>query len=201
MDERENSLALRCRDGHLKWKCFRPLEAALGCKGRARSVKHVGWNWCCLCGHCLTRAFKKLKEIAAWRKVQTKSTVHENLMRDLRLSEPNDYSVLVRLVYPSFDELLKCVIPMQEKQSFPVSFFFFQPRYALWPLEILSKTRQFLFGHVYRSADSHGNRINVAQGCPQTVQYFRCCTVQQLNFFYWHSIVCIPSVVTLDGQQ
>jgi len=123
MDERENSLALWCRDGHLKWKWIRPLEAALGCKGRTRSVKHVGWNWCCLCGHCLTIAFKKRKGIAAGRKVQAKSTVHENLMRDLWLSESNDDSVLLRLVYSSFDELLKYVIPMQEKQTFPVSFF------------------------------------------------------------------------------
>jgi hypothetical protein len=152
----------------------------------------------CVATVLLVCLFKKRKGIAAGRKMQTKSIVHENLTRDLRLSEPNDCIVLVRLVYSSFDELLKYVIPMQGNHSSAVSFF--QPPYALWPLEILSKARIFLFGHVYCSADSHGNRINDAQGCPQTVQYFRCCTVQ-LNFFDWHSIVCSPSVVTLDGQR
>ena len=67
--------------------------------------------------------------------MQTKSTVHENLVRDLRLSEPNDCGVLLRLVDSAFDEVLKYAVPVQEKQLFPVSFY--QLLYAMWPLEIL----------------------------------------------------------------
>ena len=124
-----------------------------------------------LSGHCLTRAFKKRKRNRRW----TKGANEEHGAR--KSCETLTAERAKRLQLSCAVGLF--VIPYAREAVIPSQLFFFQPRHALWPLEILSKTRNFPFGHVYCSADSHGNRINVAQGCPQTVQYFRCCTVTE----------------------
>lgn len=128
------------------------LAAALGFKGRTRSVKHVGWKWCCLCGHCLTPAFKKRKGIAAGRKVQTKNTAHVNLMWDLWLSEPNDYGVFFFAVglfviwwttpacYPCARE---AVIPSQllstTLRSLAFGNSFEDPKFSFWTCLLLGR--------------------------------------------------------------
>ena len=60
------------------------------------------------------------------------------------MSEPNNNKTFLRLVGPSFDELLKILTltiaknTNVEKQSLPVSVYAL--RYAIWPMEILFKT-------------------------------------------------------------
>jgi hypothetical protein len=42
---------------------------------------------------------------------------HENLLKDLRLSEPSDFQNFLRLDATSFDELLKIITPRIEKRN------------------------------------------------------------------------------------
>jgi hypothetical protein len=42
---------------------------------------------------------------------------HENLLRDLRVSEPRDYQNFLRLDATLFDELLKMITPRIEKRN------------------------------------------------------------------------------------
>lgn len=56
----------------------------------------------------------------------------------------------------------------------------FDPWKYLWRYDI------FLLD-MFTARQTDGNRINVAQGCPQTIQYFRCCTIN-LNLFDWDTV-------------
>ena len=49
-----------------------------------------------------------------WLKKRNEYT-HENLLNDLRLSEPSDFQNFLRLDATSFDELLKMITPRIEK--------------------------------------------------------------------------------------
>ena len=65
-------------------------------------------------------------------------------MRDLRLSEPNDYNIFLHLDGPSFDELLKLTPVIANRftnMREAVTLGSVYPlRYAIRPLEILVKT-------------------------------------------------------------
>jgi hypothetical protein len=65
---------------------------------------------------CLAMALavflKKNEKERRWMKVWLKKRneyTHENLLKDLRLSEPSDFQNFLRLDATSFDELLKMV--------------------------------------------------------------------------------------------
>jgi hypothetical protein len=45
---------------------------------------------------------------------------------------------------------------------------------------------------MFTARQKDGNGINVAQGCPQTVQYFRCCTIQLMGTLLVAQLVEAP---------
>ena len=61
----------------------------------------------------LKKEKKKRRWIKEWLKKRNKYT-HENLLKDLRLSEPSDFQNFLRLDATSFDELLKIIMPRTE---------------------------------------------------------------------------------------
>jgi hypothetical protein len=65
---------------------------------------------------CLQKKKKNHRWMKEWYKKRNKYT-HENLLSDLRLSEPNDFRNFLRLDGSSFDELLKMVTPEIEKRN------------------------------------------------------------------------------------
>jgi hypothetical protein len=70
---------------------------------------------------------------------------HENLLKDLRLSEPRDFKNFLRLDATSFDELLKMITPRIEKRILLCEMLFLQAsicqlHYVTLLLEILLKT-------------------------------------------------------------
>jgi hypothetical protein len=68
---------------------------------------------------CLKKKKKKKKKrrwMKEWLKQRNKYT-HENLLRDLRVSEPSDYQNFLRLDATLFDELLKIITPRIEKRN------------------------------------------------------------------------------------
>jgi hypothetical protein len=52
-----------------------------------------------------------------WLK-KRKEYTHENVLIDLRLSEPSDFQNFLRLGATSFDELLKMITPRTEKKEY-----------------------------------------------------------------------------------
>ena len=61
---------------------------------------------------CLKNEKKKRKWMKEWLKKRNEYT-HENLLKDVRLSEPSDFPNFLRLD-ASFDELLKIITPRIE---------------------------------------------------------------------------------------
>jgi len=60
---------------------------------------------------CLKKNKKKTRRwMKEWLKKRNEST-HENLLKDLRLSEPSDFQNFLRLDATSFDALLKMITP------------------------------------------------------------------------------------------
>jgi hypothetical protein len=51
-----------------------------------------------------------------WLKKRNEYT-HENLLKDLRLSEPSDFQKFQQLDATSFDDLLKMITPLTEKRN------------------------------------------------------------------------------------
>jgi hypothetical protein len=66
----------------------------------------------------LAVCFKKKKK-HRWMEWLTKryKYTHENLLRDLRVSEPSDFQNFLQLDTTSFDELLKMITPQTEKRN------------------------------------------------------------------------------------
>ena len=63
---------------------------------------------------CLKKKEKKKRRwMKEWLKKRNEYT-HENLLKDVRLSEPSDFQNLLRLAAKSFDELLKMITPRIE---------------------------------------------------------------------------------------
>jgi len=58
---------------------------------------------------CLKKK-KKRRWMKEWLKKRNEYT-HENLLKDLRLSEPSDFHNFLRLDATSFDELLQMITP------------------------------------------------------------------------------------------
>jgi hypothetical protein len=66
---------------------------------------------------CLKKEEKKKRRwMKEWLKKRNEYT-HENLLKDLSLSEPNDFQNFLRLDATSFDELQKMVTPRIEKRN------------------------------------------------------------------------------------
>jgi coproporphyrinogen III oxidase-like Fe-S oxidoreductase len=63
---------------------------------------------------CLKKKEKQRRWMKEWLKKRNEYT-HENLLKDLRLSEPSDFQNFLRLDATSFDELLKIVMSRIEK--------------------------------------------------------------------------------------
>jgi hypothetical protein len=77
-----------------------------------------------------------------WLKKRNEYT-HENLLKDLRLSEPSDFQHFLRLDATSFDELLKMITPRIEKRNTTM-------RDAIPPSQRLSITlRYFATGNTF----------------------------------------------------
>jgi hypothetical protein len=64
---------------------------------------------------CLKKE-KKRRWMKEWLKKSNEYT-NENLLKDLRLSEPSDFQNFLRLDASSFDELLKMITPRIEKRN------------------------------------------------------------------------------------
>jgi len=63
---------------------------------------------------------KKEKKKSRWMKdwlEKRNEYIHENLLKDLRLSEPSDFQNFLRLDATSFDDLLKMITPRIEKRN------------------------------------------------------------------------------------
>jgi hypothetical protein len=68
----------------------------------------------------LAVCLKKKKKKRRWMKECLKKRneyTHENLLKDLRLSEPSDFQNFLRLDATSFDDLLKMIMPRIEKTN------------------------------------------------------------------------------------
>ena len=66
---------------------------------------------------CLKKKEKKKRRwMKEWLKKRNEHT-HENLLKDLRLSEPSDFQNFLRLDAPSFDDLLKMITTGIEKRK------------------------------------------------------------------------------------
>jgi hypothetical protein len=85
---------------------------------------------------CLKKEKKKRRWMKEWLKKRNEYT-HENLLKDLRLSEPCDFQNFLRLDATSFDELLKMITPRIEKRNFTM-------RDAIPPSQRLSITLRYL---------------------------------------------------------
>lgn len=84
----------------------------------------------------MKKSKKKRKWTKEWYRRRTEYT-HENLLNDLRLSEPNDFRDILRLDGPLFGELLKMIAPRIEKRNTPM-------RAAIPPSQRLSITLCYL---------------------------------------------------------
>ena len=83
---------------------------------------------------------KKEKRKCRWMREWLKKIneyIHENLLKDLRLSEPSDFQNFLRLDATSFDELLKMITPRIEKRNNTM-------RDAIPPSQRLSITLRYL---------------------------------------------------------
>jgi hypothetical protein len=80
---------------------------------------------------------KKRRWMKEWLK-KRKEYTHENLLKDLRLSEPSDFQHFPRLDATSFDELLKMVTSRIEKRNTTM-------RDAIPPSQLLSITLLSLY--------------------------------------------------------
>ena len=83
---------------------------------------------------------KKEKRKRRWMREWLKKIneyIHENLLKDLRLSEPSDFQNFLRLDATSFDELLKMITPRIEKRNNTM-------RDAIPPSQRLSITLRYL---------------------------------------------------------
>ena len=69
---------------------------------------------------CLKKEKKKRRWMKEWLKKRNEYT-HENLLKDLRLSEPSDFQNFLRLDATLFDDLLKMITPASVRFLF--SFF------------------------------------------------------------------------------
>ena len=79
---------------------------------------------------------KKRRWMKEWLKRRNEYT-HENILKDLRLSEPSDFQNFLRLDTTSFDELLKVITPRIEKRNTTI-------RDAIPPGQRLSITLRYL---------------------------------------------------------
>ena len=103
--------------------------------------------------HCLAIALavclkkkekKKCRQMKDWLRIRNEYT-HENLLKDLRLSEPSDFQNFLRLDATSFDELLKLLSQELKKGIILCEMLFPQAsicqlHYVTLLLEILLKT-------------------------------------------------------------
>ena len=87
---------------------------------------------------CLKKEKKKHRWMKEWLKKRNEYA-HENLLNDLRLSEPSDFKNFLRLDAKSFDELLKMITPRIEKRNRPTTM-----RDAIPPSQRLSITLRYL---------------------------------------------------------
>ncbi|KAK9702578.1 hypothetical protein QE152_g29854 [Popillia japonica] len=60
---------------------------------------------------------KKRRWMKDWFKKRDETNTHENLLRELKLSEPTDFRNFLRLDGTLFDELLRLVTPEIRKQN------------------------------------------------------------------------------------
>ena len=85
---------------------------------------------------CLKKEKKKRRWMKEWLKKRN-DYAHENLLNDLRQSEPSDFQNFLRLDATSFDELLKMITPRTEKSNTTT-------RDAIPPSQRLSITLRYL---------------------------------------------------------
>lgn len=149
--------------------------------------RHVECDWCCLWGHCsrCILLFKLrggggfthhwTKELYRRRQQQT----HENLMTDLRMSEPNDYRIFcgwmvhqltrysILLPLQLLKEILIC-----EKLSLSVSIYLLQD--AIWTVKCFQrhKIHKCHISSIYWNYCAGDVFMNIVQSCWETIQSF-----------------------------
>lgn len=145
-----------------------------------RTHTHVEWCSNCLHGHCCSLEYGKEVELSLDQRMLKLKTTHiEKPYKRLKVEWAQWQQKFLWLNGTTFQKPLKNVTPgvtkilICKKQPLPVSNC--PLCYAIWPMEMLLKTWNFLLD-MFTGRQTDNSWTNIAYYCPQIIRCFQYCT-------------------------